>query len=334
MKPFNSPRTFAVCLFLMFACLAPCASGNPGSNDLVIPAGTLMRCTLDEPNFSSKTAEVGDPIVCHLAGLFLFDREAIPRGAYLGGHLEAAKNPGHFVDKGYLKLAFDYIGLPSGQIPVPSKIIALRGYRVDRSGKIIGHGHPARDAVEWMIPPLWPEKVVTLPARGPRPTLKGEMMLTLRLMDDVAIPSNSAAQARQSGRPAAVAPPADPRPDPLPSRYIPMHPPVPPPPPPPPPVAPRPVDESPARVAGVRSTTPVRDLGGGPVPQVLALRNGLIYAATEMRVDSYSGLSYTLVDGSVHSARMEDVDWPRTFQENAQNGVILTLAGNDNYASK
>ncbi len=36
-----------------------------------------------------------------------------------------------------------------------------------------------------MIPPLWPWKIITLPARGPRPTLKGESQLTLRLMDDV-----------------------------------------------------------------------------------------------------------------------------------------------------
>ena len=42
--------------------------------------------------------------------------------------------------------------------------------------------------IEWMIPPLWPWKVVSLPARGPRPTLKGEEALTLRLMEDVVLP--------------------------------------------------------------------------------------------------------------------------------------------------
>jgi len=39
-----------------------------------------------------------------------------------------------------------------------------------------------------MIPPLWPWKVIMLPARGPRPALKGETALSLRLMDDVDIP--------------------------------------------------------------------------------------------------------------------------------------------------
>jgi hypothetical protein len=119
----------------------------------------------------------------------MFDRIVLPRTAYLAGHLEADKDPGHFVGKGYLKLEFDRIGLPDGQIPVPAKIISARGYKVDKEGKIIGHGHATRDAVEWMIPPLWPLKVLTLTARGPRPTLKGEEQLTLRLMDDVVVPA-------------------------------------------------------------------------------------------------------------------------------------------------
>lgn len=39
-----------------------------------------------------------------------------------------------------------------------------------------------------MLPPLWPWKVIMLPARGPRPQLKGETVLHLRLMDDVEVP--------------------------------------------------------------------------------------------------------------------------------------------------
>ena len=55
----------------------------------------------------------------------------------------------------------------------------------------MGHGHAKRDAIEWMIPPLWPWKVVSLPARGPRPMLKGEEALTLRLMEDIVSESES-----------------------------------------------------------------------------------------------------------------------------------------------
>ena len=167
----------------------------------LIPAGTLLRCTLDEPNFSSKTADIGDPVVCHLSALRQFGHSVFPRGAYLGGHLEADKEPGHFVGKGYLKIEFDRIGLPDSDIPVPSKIIAARGYKVDKKGDIVGKGHATRDTVEWLIPPLWPWKILTLPARGPRPALKGEEQITVRLMDDIDIPQTSAS-ARYSRPPA------------------------------------------------------------------------------------------------------------------------------------
>jgi hypothetical protein len=163
-------------------------SVGASARDVVLPAGTLLQCTLNEPNFSSATVDVGDPVLCHLRGQTEFGQQAFPRGSYLVGHLEAAKDPGHFWGKGYLKLQFDRIGLPSGDLPLEAKLIATRGYKVDKEGKIDGKGHPKRDVVEWMIPPLWPWKVIMLPARGPRAKLKGETALSLRLMDDVDIP--------------------------------------------------------------------------------------------------------------------------------------------------
>lgn len=158
------------------------------ARDIVLPAGTLLKCTMDEPNFSSATVAVGDPVLCHLHGQVEFGQQAFPRGTYLVGHLEDAKDPGHFVGKGYLKIQFDRIGLPTGDLPLETKLIATNGYKVDKEGRIDGKGHATRDVVEWMIPPLWPWKVIMLPARGPRPKLKGESQLTLRLMDDVDIP--------------------------------------------------------------------------------------------------------------------------------------------------
>src|SRR5256884_9641310 len=74
------------------------------ARDVVLPAGTLLQCTLNEPNFSAATVDVGDPVLCHLRGVTEFGQQAFPRGSYLVGHLEAAKDPGHFVGKGYLKL--------------------------------------------------------------------------------------------------------------------------------------------------------------------------------------------------------------------------------------
>jgi hypothetical protein len=131
---------------------------------------------------------VGDPVLCHLRGVTEFGQQAFPRGSYLVGHLESAKEPGHFVGKGTLKLQFDRIGLPSGDLPLDAKMIGTPGYRVDKKGEIVGKGHATRDVVEWMLPPLWPWKVITLPARGPRPRLKGETTLELRLMDDLLVP--------------------------------------------------------------------------------------------------------------------------------------------------
>jgi len=161
---------------------------SASARDVVLPAGTLLQCTLNEPNFSSATADVGDPVLCHLRSMTEFGQQAFPRGSYLVGHLESAKDPGHFWGKGNLKLQFDRIGLPSGDLPLEAKVIATRGYKVDKQGRIDGKGHAKRDIVEWMIPPLWPWKVIMLPARGPRPALKGETALSLRLMDDVDIP--------------------------------------------------------------------------------------------------------------------------------------------------
>src|SRR6201984_3923138 len=100
------------------------AGGLCAQRALLIPAGTLLQCTMNEPDFSSATATVGDPVLCHLRSQQEFGRVLFPRGSMLGGHLEAAKEPGHFVGKGYLKIEFDRIGFPDSDIPVPSKMIA------------------------------------------------------------------------------------------------------------------------------------------------------------------------------------------------------------------
>jgi hypothetical protein len=163
------------------------------AQDLLVPAGTLLQCTMSEPNFSSATASVGDPVLCHLKSFQEFGRTVFPRGSMLAGHLEEEKDPGHFVGKGYLKITFDRVIVPAGDIPLPAKVIQAKGYKVDKQGDIKGKGHPKRDVVEWMIPPLWPWKVVSLPARGPRPTLKGEEPMQLRLMDDIVVPRNMSA---------------------------------------------------------------------------------------------------------------------------------------------
>src|ERR1700692_48198 len=165
---------------------------SASAREMVLPAGTLLKCTMNEPNFSSSTVAVGDPVLCHLHSVTEFGQQAFPRGSYLVGHLEAAQNPGHFWGKGFMKVQFDRMAMPQGDMPLDAKVISTRGYKVDKEGDIRGKGHAKRDIVEWMLPPLWPWKILMLPARGPRPTLKGEAVLSLRFMDDVQISQGQA----------------------------------------------------------------------------------------------------------------------------------------------
>ena len=301
-------------LLLIFPSSANAQNAQDQGKEVIVPAGTLLRCALNEPNFSSKTVEVGTPVVCPLSGLLMFDRIVFPRGSYLGGHLEADQAPGHFVGKGYLKLEFDHIGLPEGQIPVPAKTIAASGYKVDKEGKIIGRGHATRDVVEWMMPPLWPLKVLTLPARGPYPTLKGEEELTLRLMDDVVVPARPWARGSYLGM---SSPENLHRNDAVPVWY--RAPQV---------QAPeRPSTAKDLQVAPSVKAAPSSDAPGtaSSVKQnVLVLRNGTSYVAKGLHMDG-NRLSYTQGDGTLGTVSLDDVDWTKTFQNNAENGTVLAV---------
>ena len=282
------------------------------ARDTVLPAGTLLQCTLDEPNLSTNTVSLGDPVVCHLRGQVDFGLPAFPRGSYLVGHLDAAKDPGHFVGKGYLQLRFDRIGVPSGDVPIDAKMIAAGKYKVDREGKIDGKGHAKRDAVEWMLPPLWPWKVLMLPARGPRPKLKGETVLTLRLMDDVEIPAE-----RLTGRYSIGTSSSEGWwNDAVPSGYA--APQV--------PAAPRPSTANNLQSAGAAKVTASSGTlaMSGAAPNVLVLRDGSSSLARSLQVDG-DQLSFTLADGSLHVVKLDEVDWTKTFQSNAENGTVLAL---------
>jgi hypothetical protein len=183
-------RNYYLSLILLCAPFCRAQVDVNGELETLVPAGTLLHCTVDEPNFSSQTAQVGDPVLCHLNSVEMFGRPVIPRGALLSGRLEEFRDPGHFWGKGWLQLEFTGLTLPTGSFPLNAKIISATRYKVDREGKIKGRGHPTRDVIEWSIPVLWPYKVLTLPARGPRPALKGETRLGLRLMEDVYIPAS------------------------------------------------------------------------------------------------------------------------------------------------
>ena len=178
-------------LFLSVVVCLVAGSAARASAEEVLPAGTLLQCTLDEPNFSSRTAEIGDPVLCHIGAVAAFGRSVFPRGAYLAGRFQEYRDPGRLFGKGWIELAFDRVVLPDAvSLPVSAKVISVPHLKVSREGKIRGRGHAKRDALGWSIPVLWPVKVATLPARGPRPALKGETRIVLRLLEDVEIPAS------------------------------------------------------------------------------------------------------------------------------------------------
>lgn len=301
---------------------------NAAARDVVLPAGTLLKCTLNEPNLSSQTVAVGDPVLCHLHGEVSFGQQAFPRGSYLVGHLEDAKDPGHFFGKGYLKLEFDRIGLPTGDLPLDTKVIATNGYKVDKEGKIDGKGHAKRDVVEWMLPPLWPWKIIMLPARGPRPKLKGESILTLRLMDDVELPQVAQTfgpgwhffgryqnESFRDGGSAAEA------------QLTIAH-----------------VSEAQAIAAqpGAQVSYAVYPTQEVALPTNLVTLPGMpVFILTNGNVLPVSGygysesrITYTLASGGTGVIRSDDVDWHATTRVNNQRGVRLTLhAGHVNQAA-
>jgi len=328
------------CVSVLVCLVSPFAPSKASAQDILVPAGTLLRCTMNEPNFSSATAQVGDPVLCHLGSVQQFGHNAFPRGAYMTGHLEADKDPGHFWGKGYLKIVFDRIGTPNADINVSTKIIGTRNYPVNKEGDIKGKGHPRRDVIEWMIPPLWPWKLLMLPARGPRPTLKGEQILSLRLMEDVTIPRPTPSYNSRDWRP----PYAQLREQP--SAYQPRE--------------TAPFNNAPAmtNISSVTSvdpgfrqltqaqpTAPALEPGpsqvaaapalsisaGATDPRtssssltLIALRNETIWAVTEYWLAG-DRLDYVLPSGAHESCALNDVDLMRTTQLNSERGKSVTF---------
>jgi hypothetical protein len=295
------------------------------AQDLLVPAGTLLQCTMEEPNFSSATASVGDPVLCHLKSFQEFGHTVFPRGSMLAGHLEDEKEPGHFVGKGYLKITFDRVIVPTGDVPLPAKVIVAKGYKVDKQGDIKGKGHAKRDVVEWMIPPLWPWKVLMLPARGPRPTLKGEEPLQLRLMDDIVVPRNlSASIAVPRNLSGSVFHPDRP---PYASSNIPKQ------------LGyagdPQPgatqqsgVTEKPAVSVANENIIPAAMLVNAPTPPpvteisaarvtTLVLKSNQVLEVTKYRIDS-GQLNYHELNGTEGSVNTDQIDWLRTTQMTAE----------------
>jgi hypothetical protein len=175
-------------LLILVAMLSPHLFADNGQR--LIPAGSLISCTTAEPRISSKTTAIGDPVLCQVGHAEKYGRSVLPLDAYLVGRFEDYKDPGHFVGKGWMELKFDRMVIePNTVVPIDARVVDVPGYKVDNQGRILGKGHVARDITMWSIPVLWPIDLLMLPARGPRPVLKEEARLTLKVMDDLSVPS-------------------------------------------------------------------------------------------------------------------------------------------------
>ncbi len=166
-----------------------------------------------------------------------------------------------------------------------------------------------------MIPPLWPWKVIMLPARGPRPKLKGETVLSMRLMDDVEIPQvaqtygpswhffnrfqNQSFQNAQVGtarpqltlRPVA---PASSAPQGSYADYV------------------------------TRDVASVSTAGSLPGMPVFVLNTGSVLAVSAYGYQD-SRISYTLASGGTGVITSDEIDWTTTTRINNQRGVRLSL---------
>jgi hypothetical protein len=278
-----------------------------------LPAGTLIGCTLDEPNFSSKTALPEDPVVCKTSSVEMFGRPVIPRGAYLSARLRAFHDPGHFFGKGWMQLEFTGLTLPGGTVPLEAKVISAARYKVNGEGKIQGKGHPKRDAVEWAIPLLWPVKVLTLPARGPRPALKGETRIELRIMEDLVIPESAYLSASGLRPFASRLGPEDSGSGPALSKFADYR------------------TQDTARTAQqpVRSSWVQRQAPAVTKRRLtlLMMRDGRAYMAGDYWVRQQN-LEYT-ADGAMHIVPLDAVDLPMTRRLNAERGMPFVLATKD-----
>ena len=266
----------------------------------LIPAGSLVQCTVSEPKLSSKTTDIGDPVLCQVSHVELYGRSVFPYGSYLVGRFEEYKDPGHFVGKGWIELKFDRMVLPPDQvIPLSAKVVDVPNYPVDKEGRIHGKGHPVRDIVEWSIPILWPIDILNLPRRGPRPVLKAETRLTLKIMDDLGVPLP------QQNAYARYPAPANAQPDPYgfaqraPMSYTPQ--------------AAAPPPPQPAAYAYVAP----------PPITVLMLRDGVGRYARQYKFEGGGQVRYIAMNGFPVVIPMEMLDIAATVEVNRRRGVTF-----------
>ncbi len=149
---------------------------------------------------------------------------------------------------------------------------------------------------------LWPIDLINLPRRGPRPVLKEETRLTLKIMDDLVVPQFQATPHDDYGfahrEPSAYQPPPPAPPQPAPIVYNNY-------------IAPAPV--------------PVPVAVYAPPVTVLVLRNGYGLYATHYWFQGGGQIRYTAVNGAPYVVSTQQLNMAATIGVNQQRGVPFNV---------
>ena len=103
-----------------------------GAASQEIPAGARLVIRFLTA-LDSKTANIGDAFSAEASeDLWIEDRLILPKGTAVRGRVEAVQRPGFFSKGGLLKLGFDHMVMPSGELRPLSLQLDTASAKMDR----------------------------------------------------------------------------------------------------------------------------------------------------------------------------------------------------------
>jgi len=88
---------------------------NPNADEVTVPEGTEFKLQL-HTTINSKSSKQGDRVMTTLLDpVAVEDRDALPKGARVDGHVGEVKSAGRKGKGGLLTIVFDTVELPNGQ---------------------------------------------------------------------------------------------------------------------------------------------------------------------------------------------------------------------------
>lgn len=123
---------------------------NPNADEVTVPEGTEFKLQL-HTTINSKSSKQGDRVVTSLLDpVAVEDRDVLPKGARIDGHVGEVRSAGRKGKGGFMTLVFDTVELPNGQkvaiLGSLTEIFSSEGGgdpNVGAEGELKGHG-PSR----------------------------------------------------------------------------------------------------------------------------------------------------------------------------------------------